>query len=141
MSEAIFIARGDVLSTAFRKAILKIAACNVLDIKLAYDLQRFLKEVDVTASETHKLWVELVKQYVNVTIDGKFETTESGFFKWKDGVDAKEAEDAIQKFGNYKTPIRRRPLTLEMLRLCELSPADVAALGPVIQDPEIEKQA
>lgn len=141
MSEAIFIARGDVLSTAFRKAILKIASCNVLDIKLAYDLQRFLKEVDVTATETRNLWVELVKKYVNVKLDGNFETTDTGFFKWKDGVDAKEAESAIQTFGNFKTPIRRRPLKLDTLRLCELSPADIAALGPIIEDPELEKQA
>lgn len=141
MSDVIFIARGDLLSTPFRDAMVKIATCNVLDIQLAYNLQRFMKELEKTISETHKAWIELVKQYVNVKLDGNFEATEAGTFKWKDGVDADAAIKAIQTFGNFKTRVLRRPLTLDSLRNCGLSPSDIAALGEIIESPDVEKQA
>jgi hypothetical protein len=119
------------LSGEFRKALTKLATCQDLDVKVAYNVMRFVKEVEKFVVISRNSWVELLRKYVPVGEDGNF-VMENGEFKWLEGTMPEEAKSAIDAFGHAKHTIDRHPLDLDGLAPAKLSPADLSILEQIL---------
>jgi len=131
------IAKSSLRSPSFRAALTKLADCPTLDAKVAYRIMRTVKALDTGAVTTHNEWVDLLKKFVPVNDAGSFVLNEEKTeFAWSEGVDPAEAKKEIMAFGSTLLSVDRDRFELEQLAPACLSASDLAALEPLINQPE-----
>lgn len=131
------LAKSSLRSQSFKVALTKLADCPSLDSKVAYRLMRTVKALDKEAVTTHNGWIELLKKFVPVNEAGSFVLNEEKTeFAWSEGVDPAEAKKEILAFGESLITLDRDRFELEQLAPACLSASELAALEPLINQPE-----
>jgi septum formation topological specificity factor MinE len=129
--------RGHLRSDPFKASISKLVNAIGLETKVAYNVMRLAKELEKTLVELQKDWIQLVSKYVQVDGTQWKLNEEKTDFAYLDGIDAKEAKDAISAYMEQKVEIDREPLKLEDLEAAMLSPSDLSVLEPLLTFTEV----
>lgn len=123
----------------FRNAMLKLSNCSEYkDHKVAHNIMRMAKVLERELKRTQDDWIVLAEKYIQRTENGAFKMNETKTdFAWAEGVDKTTAEAAIEEFGKKEVVVERFKLKLDDIAPAKLSPADLAALEPLVTSPEI----
>lgn len=125
----------DLRSDAFVQAMGKIAGSpNFKNIKVAYNISRMAKRLQTEITASQKIWLELVTKYIEVNPKTLAPERDGNSFKWKEGVNAEEADKALTDYINTEIKVDRYKLKLQDLEPAGLSPNDLIALEPMLEE-------
>lgn len=124
-------------SNSFRMALSKVVQCDALDSTTAYRVMRLSKLMEQKIADTQKDWVKLAKELAQSNEDGSFKIDEvTKELLWKDGVESESALQQFRDFNQKEVVFDRLKFPLASLNGAKLSPADLAILEPLLEDPE-----
>ncbi len=130
------IAYRELRSQQFGTAMYKLGTCTEFkNPKVTYNIARTMKILSKELSESQKQWSEIASPLFVTGEDGNFKINETkSFFVCKEGVDENEATKKVDTFLNKEVLVERFKMKLEDLQAAKLSPSDVAALEPLLEN-------
>lgn len=120
-------------SQSFINAMSKVANCTEYDHKTAYNIMRLSKMLEKSITESQKEWILLANGLIKKDEKGNFKITEKGF-DFLDDINADEAKKKIEEYMDKALIIERHKIDPEKIHVAKLSPADYAALSPVLKE-------
>lgn len=113
---------------AFIQALRDLAA-HPLEIKLAYNINRIIKQAQKHIDEGQALVKAMLEKHAEKGEDGKF-IQENGDFKFKDQAAFKEEYEA---YGEQEVHFASYLLELDELAGVKISPESIGALEPILK--------
>lgn len=120
-------------STNFRTALSKLATCTDLDFKTSYHIARTTKELERAYAKSQKEWVDTAEPILEKDEKGLFKVDDEGFH-FKPEVDKTEADKRVGAYLDKEVLVERHKINPEKIHVAKLSPADYAALAPMLED-------
>jgi len=123
-------------SPSFMQAMSKVASCTDYDYKTAYNIMRLAKMLEKNITESQKEWILLANGLIKKDEKGNFKLTEKGF-DYLDDINIDEAKKKIEDYLEKTLIIERHKVDPEKLHVAKLSPADYAALSPILKEVDL----
>lgn len=120
-------------SQSFINAMSKVANCTEYDHKTAYNIMRLSKTLEKNLTDSQKEWILLANGLIKKDEKGNFKLTEKGF-EFLDDVSPEEAQKKIEEYLEKALIIERHKIDPEKIHVAKLSPADYAALSPILKE-------
>lgn len=115
----------DIRNRDFMEGFLKVVNHEMTDFKKAYNLSRLDKVVKQTSSEAQDVFEKLVKGYGKIHDNGTFEIPDEKLAAWK---------KAQTEFLGQKVKVERHKIRVDDLNGVPLTPSQISALEPFIDD-------
>lgn len=123
----------DLRSNTFRVAVGKLANCQQYkDVKLGFRIGKLAKSIDAELQKSQKEWLELATPLVAKNEKGDFIVDAVKGFTFIDGIEAAQAQKALEDFTKKETIIECQKLTLKDVEPAGLSPVELMALEPLL---------
>lgn len=134
---------GDIRNPMFKRAFSKVSnATGFKDVRVVRNIVRIGDSLQKQEEEIHTYWLKLLKEFAKLDAEGNFEPTKNekgepqmGTFQIRDDVLADGSWPKAQKeFSELTAEIHAKKLLLHELVNCDLSPAELSYLEPLLTD-------
>jgi nanoRNase/pAp phosphatase (c-di-AMP/oligoRNAs hydrolase) len=130
------ITKKDLLSQDFKVAMTKVAMCSKFEPKVAYRVMRTTKNLETCFKEVQKDFALLVKTVAKVDVKGNpVLNADKTDYEFLDSVTKEEAIKKLEAFVSDTIKVDRDRFELEQFAPAGLTPADLAILQPLINEP------
>jgi len=118
-------------------AMHRLTNCRDLPFKVAYNVMRMSKAIDIELRESQKKWLEIANKYIQKEIlpDNKHRFLfDDGKPRYIEGVNVEEAEKAIADFNATAVLLDRFKLKVADIEAAKLTPAEMFALDFMLEE-------
>jgi hypothetical protein len=133
------ITKKDLLSNDFKIAMTKIATCTRFNSTTAYRVMRTVKLLESSLKDVQKDFLGVVKDVAKLDIKGNpLLNDDKSDYEFKEGITKEDAVKKLDDFVSGIIKINRDRFELDDFAPACLSPADLAMVLPLVNEPEVK---
>jgi hypothetical protein len=139
---------GDVRNPMFKKSFSKVTnSTGFKDIRVVRNIVRIGNLLQKYEEEVQECWIKLLKEYAAVDEKGDFipnigpdNQPQAGTYRIKEDCVGEAWDKAVKEFNALKFEVSAERMRLHDLVACNLSPAELSYLEPLLTDLSAEEE-